>query len=226
MSEDKTTLSEREEIEMLLPWYVSGTLDATDRDRVERYLTDHPDVRRQLDLIREERHETIIANEALPTASAGALVRLLASLPVGRASLWRRLSESEGLRALALLFSPAAPRTVRFATYAAAFLLLAQGVAIATFILKGHEAGYQTAAGGNGRWGSSFFIAFTEAASSADVTGLLQDVGARIVDGPKPGGIYRIELRSDDMSPSTAAALRRRLAERHDLVRLVLPAKE
>jgi hypothetical protein len=226
MSEDEATLSEREEIEMLLPWYVSGTLAASDRDRVERYLADHPDVRRQLDLIREERRETIIANEALPTASAGALDRLLASLPVRRGGLWRRLSESEGLRALALLVSPSAPRTVRFAAYAAAFLLLAQGVAITAFLLKGNEAGYQTAAGGAGSRGPSFFIAFTDAASSADVTSLLQGVGARIVDGPKPGGIYRIEVRSDDISPRTDEALRRRLAERRDLVRLVLPAKE
>jgi hypothetical protein len=226
MSEDDTTLSEREQIEMLLPWYVSGTLDASDRARVARYLADHPDVGRQLDLIRDERDATIIANEALPPASAAALDRLLAGLPVGRVGLWQRLSVSEGLRALALCFSPSAPRTVRFAAYAAAFLLLAQGLAITAFILKGNEAGYQTAAGRDGWGGPSFFIGFTDAASSADVTGLLQDVGARIVDGPKPGGIYRIEVRSDDMSPSTEEALRRRLAERRDLVRLILPAKE
>lgn len=31
-------LSERDEIEALLPWYVSGKLDATSRARVERYI--------------------------------------------------------------------------------------------------------------------------------------------------------------------------------------------
>ena len=71
MTETERAFSEREQIEMLLPWYVGGSLDATDRDRVERYLAHHPDLRRQLDLIRQERRETIQANEALPTSSAG-----------------------------------------------------------------------------------------------------------------------------------------------------------
>ena len=35
MSDDTTAAAEREEIEMLLPWYVSGRLDADDRARVE-----------------------------------------------------------------------------------------------------------------------------------------------------------------------------------------------
>ena len=227
MSEDETTFSEREEIEMLLPWYVGGTLDATDRDRVERYLAHHPEVRRQLDLIREERHETIMANEALPTTPAGALDRLLASLPVDRPRPWRRLLDAEGLRAVALLFSQSAPRSVRFAAYVAAVLLLAQGVTIGAFMLRANDGAYQTAAGRDGSAGGpSFFIAFTDTASSAAVTGLLQDVDARIVDGPKPGGIYRIQLRTGEASPSAEEALRRRLAERRDVVRLVLPAKE
>src|SRR4029079_2246869 len=33
MSDDMTAAAEREEIEMLLPWYVSGRLDAGDRAR-------------------------------------------------------------------------------------------------------------------------------------------------------------------------------------------------
>lgn len=226
MSEDETAFSEREEIEMLLPWYAGGTLDATDRDRVERYLAHHPELRRQLDLIREERHETIMANEALPTAPVGALERLLANLPLRRSGLQRWRSESEGLRALGLLFSQSAPRAVRFAAYAAAVLLLAQGVAITALILKTNGGAYETAAGRKGSGGLAFFIAFTDAAPSAAVTGLLQDLDAHIVDGPKPGAIYRILVRTSDRSPSAEQALRRRLAERRDLVRLVLPAKE
>jgi hypothetical protein len=226
MSEDETAFSAREEIEMLLPWYVGGTLDATDRHRVERYLAQHPELRRQLDLIREERHETIMANEALPTAPAGALERLLVSLPVRRSGLRRWLSESEALRALGLLFGRSAPRAVRFAAYAAAVLLLAQGVAIAALILKTNGGSYETAAGSEGSEGLAFFIAFTDAAPSAAITGLLQDLEAHIVDGPKPGGIYRILVRTTDRSPSAEQALRRRLAEQRDLVRLVLPAKE
>lgn len=226
MSEDETALSEREQIEMLLPWYVGGTLDATDRDRVERYLAAHPEVRRQLDLIREERHETILANEALPTPSALALERLMASLPVRRPGLLGRLLASEGSRAVAELFTLPTPRAVRYAAYAAACLLLVQSLAITALLVEGNGGGYQTAAGKDGGEGLSFFVAFTDTASTADLTRLLQDFDARIVDGPKPGGIYRVKVRISDRSPVAADAMQRQLAERRDVVRLVLPAKE
>jgi hypothetical protein len=226
MSEDETALSEREEIEMLLPWYVGGSLDATDRDRVERYLAHHPEVRRQLELIREERHETILANEALPTPSALALERLMAALPERRRGLLGRLLASEGYRAIAELFTPPTPRAVRYGAYAAACLLLVQSLAITALLVEGNGGGYQTAAGKPGGEGLSFFVGFTDTASTADLTRLLHEFDARIVDGPKPGGIYQVKVRITDRSPVAADALQRRLAARRDVVRLVLPAKE
>ena len=68
MSDDTTAAAEREEIEMLLPWYVSGRLDADDRARVERHLARDASLRLQLDLIGAERQEAIAANEALRDA--------------------------------------------------------------------------------------------------------------------------------------------------------------
>ena len=38
-------LGERDEIEALLPWYVSDKLDAKSRARVERYMDAHPEVK-------------------------------------------------------------------------------------------------------------------------------------------------------------------------------------
>ena len=52
MSGQDSREREREEIEMLLPWYVTGRLDRADRARVEGYLARHPDVAAQLDLVR------------------------------------------------------------------------------------------------------------------------------------------------------------------------------
>ena len=62
--------SEREEIEALLPWFVRGTLAAGDRARVDSYLARHPDMRLQLDLVREEMDESVAANEAVAAAPA------------------------------------------------------------------------------------------------------------------------------------------------------------
>ena len=44
MTDTIEKFSEREEIEMLLPWYESGTLDPADFKRVERYLAAHPEI--------------------------------------------------------------------------------------------------------------------------------------------------------------------------------------
>lgn len=73
-------MNEREEIELLLPWYVTGKLDAEDQSRVEAYLESHRDLDDQLALIREDRDEVIAVNEQVPTPSAGGLDCLLTRL--------------------------------------------------------------------------------------------------------------------------------------------------
>ena len=84
MSEQTAEEIEREEIEMLLPWYATGRLDRADRAKVESYLARHPQMSAQLDLIRAEREQTVLANEALGSPSADARDRLMASLPAAR----------------------------------------------------------------------------------------------------------------------------------------------
>jgi len=224
MSEDEAAFSERDEIEMLLPWYIGGRLEAADHDRVERYVAHHPEVRRQLELVREEQRETIMANEALPTLSAGALDRLMAALPVRRAGLRQR--QGFLYRAIAEFFTAPTPRAVRFAAIAAAGLLLLETAAMTVLIVRGGGSDYETAAGRDTGQGLSFFIGFSDQVSAKAIAQLLQDFDARIVDGPKPGGIYQITVPSSDRSAAAREALQRRLAGRIDVVRLVLPAKE
>ena len=78
---------ERAEIEKLLPWYVTGRLGRADTSKVEIYLSQHPDVLAQLDLIRAERQETVHANAAIGLPPSGMLDRLMASLPPTSARL-------------------------------------------------------------------------------------------------------------------------------------------
>src|SRR5262245_64385639 len=90
MTELTTEEMERAEIEMLLPWYATGRLDRADMARVESYLARHPQLARQLDLVRDEQEQTVAANEALGWPSAGAIDRLTARLPASRGGLsWR-----------------------------------------------------------------------------------------------------------------------------------------
>jgi anti-sigma factor RsiW len=225
MSNDTTAPTEREEIEMLLPWYVSGRLDAGDRARVETYLARDAGMRHQLDLIRAEQHETIAANEALRTPSAGALDRLMASLPHQTPSLAERITTSSLYQTVANFFTAPTVRGVRLAAVAAAALLLIQAALITTLLVRGDSGGtYQTASGQTDNKGVSAFVVFADDVRVPAITGLLADFDATIIDGPKPGGVYKVRLRSSDLSDAARVALLRRLAERRDVVRSVLPA--
>ena len=225
MSNDTTAPTEREEIEMLLPWYVSGRLDAGDRARVETYLARDAGLRHQLDLIRAEQQETIAANEALRTSSAGALDRLMASLPYHEPSLAERITASSLYQTVADFFAAPTARGVRLAAVAAAALLLMQAALITTLLVRGDAGGtYHTASGQADNKGISAFVVFADDVRVPAVTGLLADFDATIVDGPKPGGVYKVRLRSSDLSDAARGALLRRLAERRDVVRSVLPA--
>ena len=173
-----------------------------------RHLARDASLRLQLDLIGAERQEAIAANEALRTPSAGALDRLMASLPQRRPSLAERLGLSRLNQAVADFFAAPSVRGVRFAAVAAALLLLVQAAVITTLLVRGDGgATYQTASGQSDDKGVSALVVFAEDARLPAISRLLADLDATIVDGPKPGGVYKVRIR-------TVRSFRRRVAMR------------
>jgi anti-sigma factor RsiW len=226
MSETMLDETEREEIEMLLPWYVTGRLDADDLARVERYLAAHPEVGRQLDLVRAEREQSVAANEALGAPSAGATARLMASLAAARPA-WAAQRAVQGvLRQVGGLFTAPTAGAVRWAAVAAAVLVAVQAVTIAT-LLNERAGVYRTASGGQAADdGITVLVVFADEARAPAIAALLAELDASIVDGPRAGGVYKVRLRTEDRSQPAREALVRRLAERRDVVRAVLPGRD
>jgi len=216
---------EREEIEMLLPWYVTGRLDAADLAKMEAYLAAHPEVARQLDLARTERDETVAANEALGLPSAGATARLMASLPAARPGWAAMRALRGGLQQVGDLLAAPTANAVRWAALAAAVLIAVQGIAIVS-LLNERAGTYQTASGGQSGDGIALLVTFADDAKATAISQLLTDLDGSIVDGPKAGGVYKIRLRTEDRSTAGREALMRRLAERRDIVRAVLPSRD
>ncbi|MGH6815033.1 MAG: sigma factor-like helix-turn-helix DNA-binding protein [Hyphomicrobiaceae bacterium] len=70
-----TPREEREEIEMLLPWYVTGKLERADTEHVREYLGRHPQAAKLLAMIRAEREATIRAHEAAQKADTSSVMR-------------------------------------------------------------------------------------------------------------------------------------------------------
>jgi anti-sigma factor RsiW len=223
MSDTPLADAEREEIEMLLPWYITGKLDRSDRAKVEAYLAAHPEVARQLDLVRADQHETVAGNEALGWPSAAATERLMAALPRPGWGALRTLRG--GLQQIGNLFTAPTAGAVRWAAVAAALLIAVQTVVIATLLSQG-SGPYQAASGPQAGDGIALLVTFADNVKATAISQLLTELDASIVDGPKAGGVYKIRLRTEDRSQPARDALVRKLAERRDIIRAVLPSRD
>jgi hypothetical protein len=188
-------LSERDEIEALLPWYVTGRLDARERARVERYVREHPEVQAHLALAREESDVTVTANEAIKAPGREALDRLLASVAVTP----RRQPLGAAFGQLANQFSDwiagLAPPQLALAAAVAALLVMLQAAAIGALVLERAGAPTYQSAGGEQTTGESFelLVGFADTATMGDIAALLKRLDAVVVDGPR-AGLYSLRL--------------------------------
>jgi anti-sigma factor RsiW len=202
-------MNEREEIETLLPWFVTGKLAEAERVRVERYLAAHPDVARQVALAREERAETITGAESFGVPSRTSFDRLMAEV------------DRQERRQAGLLQS-FAPYLERIADWiggfsrvqlgglavAAALLLAVQAVTV-TYLMTGGGATYQTASAPPDiapERGTFALVSFRPTATAQEITAMLAEFGAQVVEGPKAGGIWRVRLSAEPLAAADAEA--------------------
>ncbi|MEL6297129.1 MAG: hypothetical protein AAFV26_05560 [Pseudomonadota bacterium] len=213
-ADQNTEFSEREEIEMLLPWYVMGTLDDADRARVASYLEAHPEMRAQLALIEDERVADVTVNEAIAPPATLTADRLLArakpsptkAASAGLSTLWGELSR---------LFSAPTAGAVRFAAAAAIAIIAAQAVAIGVVsTASGPGApGYEVASGNTGTAvpaGTDALIRFKDTATASEVLADLGALNLRVVDGPDANGFLVVRIGPKEMDD---AAVNARLGE-------------
>jgi anti-sigma-K factor RskA len=224
MSSATEVPSEREEIEMLLPWYATGKLSGTDRKRVEVALAADKDLRRQLEIILEDRAETIAANEAIAarsTVSAAAIVdkTSVGPLRTARAGLGR-LADS-----MREFFSTPTAGKVKWATAAALAIVLAQAVTIGALVRDRDGGGYVTASGPTATAGdATALVRFADDATAAAISATLGRLSMSIVDGPRAGGVFRVRIGTATMSAADRAAAIERLRAQAPVVIFASPA--
>lgn len=201
------TMDEREEIEALLPWFVTGKLAQSERMRVERYLVEHPDVARQVALAREESAETVASAESFGTPSRASFDRLLSEIgqdAQNRAGLLQDLaSYLERIADWAGGFS----RMQLGGAVAAAALLLAVQTVTVTYLFTSGGATYQTASGPSDTasdHGTFALVSFKPTATAQEIAAALTEIGAQVVEGPKAGGIWRLRLSADPLAAADA----------------------
>ena len=203
---------EPSEIEMLLPWHAAGTLSARDTRRVEEALARDPELARQYAVIREEFAETIHLNESLGAPSARAMQKLFAAIDAEPA---RRPTASLNLSArVAGFFARLSPRTLAWSAGLGALALLLQAGVIGAVLVKNQTSTFQTASLSSsepttrdlGAPPPRALVRFVPEARVADITALLDNYQASIVDGAK-GGMFRLQFGNRPMTKDEVAAL-------------------
>lgn len=200
--------SEHEEVWELLPWFVNGSLEESERQRVEDHLRHCLPCHSELDRQRELA-SLVQAPEELPLSPRRGLARLEERLAparrrrAGRAARWAWLALAE-----------------------AALIVLLLGVVVArrhqpvppepTFrTLSAAPAEVPSASG------PLYRVLFAESASERELRELLAGLDLRVVDGPSPLGLFTLELGAPARDPDEVLAGLRavdavRFAERVD----------
>ena len=233
MAASKQMLDEEpSEIEMLLPFHAAGTLSTRDARRVEDALASDPELARQYAVIREEYAETISLNESLGAPSARAMQKLFAAIdgePVRKPSLSISLSAR-----ISEFFARLSPRTLAWSASLGAVALLLQAGVIGAVLMKNQTASFQTASLSTNEPSAApitrdlassaaptrALVRFTPEARIADITALLDNYQASIVDGAK-GGMFRLQFGNKAMSKDETASLLARL-QREKIVSLAV----
>jgi len=222
MMDEDQALSEREECEALLPWYVTGRLSVADVSRVDAFLARHPEMRRQLGLVGEDREAVIRTNSTIVAPRRLTAVQLVARLPRSLLSRLTALAFTP-LDPIRNFLSAPSPSGVRWAALTALAIVLGQAAVIGTLLRTGGEPGYQTASGGYVKTAGTNVLVRFQAAASMDLISLeLGKRDMRIVDGPKPGQLYVVEIGPPGMGNTERLAREAELRTLTGLISSVL----
>ncbi len=224
------------DLEELLPWHAAGTLDSHEAAEVERAMAADPELARRFALVREELTETILLNESLGAPSARAMETLFRAIDQDR-KVVRRAATSPSLGArIAEFFSP---RALAWTASAAVVIVMLQAGVIARLALEGQviqepgpiiftPASVPTAPTVTTRGiqvASYALVQFAPQASMADVNKFLDGRGAAIVDGPKPGGYYRVRVAQGGLSRQEFGRLVKEMEAAKSIVSSALPVE-
>ncbi len=220
MSQDQA--SEREEIEMLLPWYVTGRLDSADKARVDSMLARDVELRRQLELIREEQTANITVNEQIAAPRTLNVERGVASV-AANTTLGMRRSGAGLMEQIREFFTMPSPRAVRVASAAALAILLLQTATIGSLIFQRDSASHVTASGGSADQGSTVIVKFVDGTPAQSIASTLSQLDATIVDGPKPGGTFVLRIGPQTLPKAERDAKIDALRKASGVIGLVMP---
>jgi len=206
------------EAAQLLPWFVTGRLDADETGRVEAHVASCPACRFDLEHERAL-HEVVRRHErtAAPDAAQG-FHKLMTR--IGETD--RALPTTPQPRKPVAVRHVRAPRWVAAAVVAHALALALVGAALWRHTDRVDEAPFRTLTTNTASTASAqahLRVVFAPGTTTQELAGILDVIDARIVDGPSPAGAYALALSG---SVPDEAAVRRTLATLRADARVIL----
>jgi anti-sigma-K factor RskA len=200
------------DIEALLPWYAAGTLRRCDRQRVEEALRNDPELMRHVDLVREELAETIHLNETLGAPPSRVADELMAAIDAEATAAHKR---APGAVAgwITGFFANLSPRTMAVAASFAMLAIALQAVAIVDIFTRPQAAVQVEGQGAEHKNGTFAIVRFARQASAAEITNFLQNNQAALIDGPTPGGLYRVRVAMTSLAKEEVARIVARMRQ-------------
>jgi anti-sigma-K factor RskA len=204
---------EPQDVEELLPWYVTGRVSREEARGIEAALKTMPDLADKLAQVQREREAVSRAAEAVEAPPPETLQRLLQQVEATRQ---RRVHRIDGQGEAGGWLKGAVSRSV---VWQAVFAAACVAIVFLGVRLYNPPAPLGVASSINGAGGPTLLVTFQPDAKAGDIAGLLTGLNATIVGGPKPGGAYVVELPPGQAGDVEAAAAN--LLSRKDLVAAV-----
>lgn len=219
---------EREEIEHLLPWHAAKALNPHDAARVQAALDSDEELARRYARVREELAETVHVNESLGAPSAQAMRRLFAAIDAdgSRSSVAREAWDIAGR--VGDFLARLSPRTLAWSAGAALVVMALQAGLLTGMYVHERFGSFEIASDGRtlpGRMGTFAFVRFNPTATAAEIGHFLQNHKASVVDGPKPGGLYRIRVSATGLPQDELGKLMTRMEQEKAVVGFIAPAE-
>jgi hypothetical protein len=190
------------DLELLLPWHATGTLDRHDAERVERALAADRALLESFAFAREELAGTILLNESVGASSARMMEKLFAAIDADEPVSKRNVSFDLAGRFVSFI-AGFSPRTLALATSVGAVAIVLQAGLITMGLTK-HESRAAVAKGeietrvqlasvavGGG---TLVAIRFAPTADISQINAFLLANRASMIDGPIIGGLYTIRV--------------------------------
>ncbi len=209
---------EPQDVEELLPWYATGRISREEARGVEAALNTMPDLAQKLSQVQRERDAVALGSEAVPPPPAENLQRLLQQVENTRQARAPKpdkpAKEGDWIGAF---FARRQVWQVAFTVACVALVVMATQL-YRPSDMPGTGIMLEAATGMAGiDAGARLTVEFQPTATSSDIGALLTSRGAVIVDGPKAGNAFIVQLPSAD----AAAAAMAEMSAKKDLVRSV-----